>query len=188
MKHSILLSTVGFLAATTSVHAQDWNADMFAGVAFSGTHEFSNGITRDMNEGPIFGLALSKNNVIAKNLEFGVEFSHQKAEFAGFPNTHGKATSLLATAKYNFVNTGAFEVFAGLGLGATYISIDTALGDAGLAGQVSLGARYAVTSDIKLFAEVRYFTTFGDIEVLTGPTVTTDFDNTTIVAGMRRSF
>lgn len=186
MKNSILISTIGFLAATTSAHAGDWNVDMFAGAAFSGTHEFSSAITRDMDTGKVFGLALSKSNVIAKNLEFGVEFSHQVAEFTGFPNTDGTATSLLATAKYNFVNTGAFEAYAGLGLGATHIHIDTESGSLGAAAQVSLGARYAISASMKLFAEARYFATLGDIDA--NATTTTEFDNTSIVVGLRTSF
>lgn len=186
MKHSILISTISFLALTTSAHAQDWNMDVFAGVTFSGTLEAATGVTRDTDIGNIFGLALSKSNVITKNLEFGVEFSHQLAEFTGFLNTDITATSLLATAKYNFVNTGAFEAYAGLGLGAAHIHVDTVGGDIGAAGQVSLGARYAVSSNMKLFAEARYFTTLDDAELSPGATVS--FDNTSVIVGLRTSF
>jgi len=188
MKHSILLSTISFLALSTSAQAADWNVDIFAGKTFSGTHDFSNGFVRDTDNGNTFGLAFSKSNVFAKNLEFGVEFSHQVEEFTGFPNTQGIATSLLATAKYNFVNAGAFEAYAGLGLGVTHIKVETASGSLGAAGQVSLGARYAVSSNVKLFAEARYFSTFGDIDVSALPVVTTNYDNTSVIVGLRTSF
>jgi opacity protein-like surface antigen len=191
MKRNILITitAITVLATSGAAYAGDWNVDVFAGKTAFGSHDFKVfGVLnkRDSNNGEIFGLGLSKSNVFIKNLEIGAEFSHQTETFKIAPGISGTETSLLATAKYNFVNTGAFQAYAGLGFGVTHLHSNTVGGGTAAAGMADLGIRYAVSANVKLFTEARYFTTFGDVNV--APGISDNFDNASLVVGLRTSF
>jgi opacity protein-like surface antigen len=87
------------------------------------------------------------------------------------------------------VTLGAFEAYGGIGLGATHLRISSGFGGTGAAGMVNLGVRYAISSNIKLFTEARYFSTLGSVRIKsTPPQVDDRFDNASLVIGVRTSF
>jgi len=142
----------------TAANAGPWNVDIFAGTNLSDNLEWG-GTNYDTDSGQVFGVAVSKSDVFTPNLEIGAEISRAKSEYTCCNPNSISGTSLMATAKYNFVNNGNFQAYAGAGLGivkvkyvnsGSYSNSENVMG-----GQLTLGARYSVSPNLKAFIEGR---------------------------------
>ena len=185
------LGAVALMTGTAS--AQNLNLDVFAGQTLPAKLVFV-GVHASTNPGQSYGIGISRSDVFTPNLELGFELSQTRMEYAGFEPISISGLAAMATARYNFVNTGAFEAYAGLGLGAvnvTFTSVPPYTPYTNSAvlpgGQVMLGARYAVSDQMKMFAEARYLDTFQDAADIAFGTPAT-FNASSIVLGIRTSF
>lgn len=178
-------------SAASAVQAGPWNVDIFLGKSASNTLEWG-GADYDVDSGSVYGLAVSKSDVFTPNLEIGAELSRAKAEYSCCNPNSIEGTSLMATAKYNFVNSGNFEAYAGAGLGlvnvkytnaGSYANSETVFG-----GQLTLGARYKVSPNMKVYVEGRYVKANDAMVAFSGATADAEFNSKAVVLGLRTSF
>ncbi len=178
--------------STGIASAQDWNVDVFAGGMLPGNLLWDL-VSYQTDTGETFGIGVSRNDVFVPGLEVGFELSQTGAEYTCCnPNSISGLAGML-TAKFNFVTNGRFEAYGGLGLGAVNVTYfnDAPYSNSQMVagGQVSLGARYAISDTMKVFAEARYLDTFQDAYVAWNPpTSNAEFSATTISVGLRNSF
>lgn len=188
---ALFAMTASFCAG--DVAAQDWNVDVFAGATSENELEWFGG-DFDTDAGRVFGLGVSRSDVVAPGLELGLEYSTSESVYSTSDPNSISGTALMATARYTVVTTGGVEAYGGLGLGGVRVTFDNE--NAGYSksetvggGQVMIGARYAVTPRSKVFVEARKLDTFEDAAVAeqNGP-ATAEYDATHVLFGFRQSF
>jgi opacity protein-like surface antigen len=194
MKKAFATAVVLCIGSASMAQAQDYNFDVFVGGSASNDLMWD-GSDYETNSGTVLGLGLSRNNVFVPGLEIGLEFSTDEQEYTSFePNSIG-ADTLLITARYNFFESGGFEGYAGLGLGAakvTYVAPPLYEDSETVGvGQIMLGGRYNVAPASQVFVEYRYLKA-ADAQVaslgLLGATGDAEFSSSNIVLGYRYSF
>jgi opacity protein-like surface antigen len=131
-----------------------------------------------------------------------VEFAYRSSSaknFAPGVATGGEyaSTSIMVNGRYSFATGGALQLYVGAGLGyVTEIDFDLVGGpnageysDRGLfAGQIMLGADWALDDNWSLFGEVRYSATETPNLSGTGRTLRAAYSSTDILAGLTYSF
>ncbi len=192
MKKPILLA-MALSASGAVAHAQDWNVDVFGGIALTNTLLWDT-LSYDTNQGAVYGIGVSKSGVFTPNLEVGFELSHTQVEYNGFEPNSIAGLAAMVTAEYTVFSNNGFEAYGGVGLGAVNVTYTNSLSsyansEVVAGGQAVLGLRYAVSDRIKLFTEARYIGTFTDPVVAYSPANrTAEFNATNIVFGVRASF
>jgi len=188
----IFLTVCAILVAAGSANAQSWNLDGFVGKS-SSDELMWDGVDFATNAGRTFGVSISKSGVFTPNLELGFELSRATAEYTGFEPNSISGTSAMVTAKYNFIDQNDFQLYGGVGLGAvkvTYFSSTNSYSNSETVagGQITLGARYAISPAMKIFVEARYLQASDARVALSAATADAEFSSKSIVLGLRRSF
>jgi len=188
---ALFAMTASFCAG--EVAAQDWNFDVFAGVTTENELEWNAG-DYDTDAGRIFGLGVSRSDVVVPGLELGLEYSRSDSVYSTSDPNAISGDALMATARYDVVQTGGVEVYGGLGLGAVQVTFDNenvgySRSETVGGGQVMIGARYALTPRSKVFVEARKLDTFEDAQVaLQNSPATAEYNATNVLIGFRQSF
>lgn len=190
----LVFKSVAALLLTTGIaSAQDWSIEAFGGVSLKNNLTY-NLIPYDTDAGTTYGIGFSKSDVFTQNLEVGFELSNTTAEYTLYRPNSITGLAGMVTAEYNFVNSGAFAAYGGIGLGAilvTYHNDTSSYTNSAVVagGQVTLGARYAVSDRFGVFVEARYLSAFSDAIVgFNPPSRPVQFNATNIVFGVRTSF
>ena len=176
------------LVSANTAHAQDWTVELFLGGNHQGTLMWG-GVDYELQDGFTTGIAVHRQ-ALAPNLEFGLELTHAKNGWVGFPDEEQTGTSLMATGRYLFPLNETFQGYVGAGLGAVRVGYDNAgvtEYDSTSGGQVVLGARYNfASSGMQGFAELRHMDTFEDASLPSGNDV--EYRRTDLVIGIRHGF
>jgi len=154
MKISVvfLIATVIGMTSSASSYAAGWNADIFAGKQkLDNTHR-----------GRSQGVRISKQ--VTPRTSVGFEVGYNKNKHSHSNPNYITGTTAMLTSKYNFVNYGRFQAYGGVGLGFARVRNNNHR-DTVAAGQLSLGARVAVTRRSGLFLEARHLDTFNHPKV-----------------------
>jgi len=191
----LFINTAIALSLTASIaNAQEWNVDVFAGSILPNALVWNAPPANDTFAGQTYGIGISKSNVFIENLEIGFELSQGSVAYVSDPDNTISGLAVMVTAKYNFYTDDGFEAYGGVGLGGVEVTyyndfVPYTNRDFVAGGQIMLGARYAVTDRIKVFAEARYLDTFSDPMVaLNLAQASAEYNATNFVMGIRTSF
>ena len=173
------VSTIGDTDVTLSTGGTDTNVSFGSGTTFGGS----------------FGYRYPGTSLAAE-----VEFTYRSGDSDMGATAGGDfaSTALMVNAVYTLGQTGAITPYVGGGLGViTEIDFDVPGGGgeteynarSGLAGQIFVGASYAITTRTSVFGELRYFD--GGARTLatdSGATLDADYSTTYILFGARLQF
>ena len=203
MKQLTVLIAIVALASTANVayaagysaqgHSPSWNLDIFAGKQDSDTLKWDSGKS-DTDSGRSQGIGISKQ--LGSRTAVGFEVGYTKNKFSDFKPDYISGTSAMLTTKYDFARYGRFQAYAGFGLGLVRVKYKNHAGNYELkdtveAGQLTLGARMAVSKRAKIFIEARHVDAFSDPKVVhdgTGSLKGAEYNGDSLVLGLRYSF
>lgn len=188
MKKLLLATTCILTVSSTSVVAQNWEADIYAGARLSDDSSYGTA-SFPTDAGPSIGVAFYRKNLLP-NWAFGVDFSATEADYSGFA-TKIKSTALMAMARYDFPTSGPVGFYGSAGLGVIKVRYDGGSSfpaftgqSLELGGQVGIGAGYEI-GNLTLYSELRYQTAFNDA-IIRG--VAVEYNSTSLLVGARFGF
>jgi opacity protein-like surface antigen len=202
MRLSFAVPTVlFFLSQTMSATAQDagFYARAFAGASGLQGDSVSvggAGLPLSYDTGAIYGGAFGYDYG-DRPFRAELEFAYRTGDATGAVAGDYASTTFMLNGLYEFGGGGAFQPYVGLGLGyVTEIDFDVTAGPIGeysdrglLAGQVILGADYALSDRLSLFGEARYFATESpNLLSAGGATLSADYDTIDLLAGVALRF
>lgn len=164
-------------------------AQIYGGADLAGTLLFGDGEGEDLNLGPAFGGAIGWETPEG----FAVELDALHASRQWNPNTDFSlaSTSIMVDAKYSFRLSDAFDVYAGIGVGALNFTETTTSGTLsawGMGYQVQLGAGVKLTDNLSAFAEYRYQNSFSPIAMTASTDDSISAPSTLVLAGLKLGF
>jgi len=192
MKNSIAFFLITVIGMTSSTgYAAGWNVDIFAGKQESDKLEWAGGQLKT-DSGRSRGIGISKQ--ITPRTSVGFEVGYTRNEYSGFKPNYISGTTAMITTKYDFLRYGRVSAYGGLGLGYARVKYQNAINgyqnkDSVAAGQVTLGARMAVTRRSGLFLEARHIGTFRDPKIGgAGGNAGAEYKGNSVVLGWRYRF
>lgn len=195
MKSSIAFFVSTVIGLTSSAgYAAGWNVDVFTGKQRSDNLEWAGG-NYNTDSGKSLGVGISKR--VTPRTQVGFEVGYTKNEYSTFRPNYISGVSGMLTTTYDFVRYNRFEAYGGLGLGFVRVNyrnntFNHRHRDTVAAGQVTLGARVAVTPRARLFLEARHINAFDDPKVAhnggAGPLVGAEYNGNSVVLGWRYTF
>jgi opacity protein-like surface antigen len=198
---SAVPSVLLLLSQTLPAAAQDagFYAKAFAGAsALQGNSASVGGpaLPLGYDTGAIYGGAVGYDYG-SRPFRAELEFAYRTGDATGSLAGDFASTTFMLNGLYEFGGNGTFQPYVGAGLGyVTEIDFDVTAGPVGeysdrglLAGQVILGADYAVSDSLSLFGEARYFTTeTPNLVSAGGGTLSADYDSFDLLAGVALRF
>jgi opacity protein-like surface antigen len=162
-----LMTTTAPAVAVEAPALSGFYAQIYGGANLAGTLTFGDGEAADLNLGSAFGGAIGRET--PEGLALELDALHTGRQWNTVPNYSLASTSIMADAKYSLRLSDAFDVYAGIGVGAlnyteTLMSGST-LSGWGMGYQVQLGATLRFTDNLSAFAEYRYQNSFSPVAV-----------------------
>lgn len=208
MKKIIALIALGLIAVPTLAHAGNYYASIAGGLTH--LHDMEVGSVDDSIEfdagwtGIVAGGYRFNNNMRAE-LELGyrnndLDTIHFPAGTTTSMDGEVEAWTALVNAIYEHTNATAFSPYFGIGAGVAHLefgdtnnlSITTnpeSGNDTAFAMQGIAGVNYQINTNLSTFADYRYLTTFdAGIEFNSNSTIEVDYDNSTVLVGLRYNY
>ncbi|MBK8084750.1 MAG: outer membrane beta-barrel protein [Devosia sp.] len=188
---SMVLAAVA-MAAVVSTGAQAFDdfggmfVDLYGGAALPGVSSYD-GTDYDMHWGGAIGAAVGVQTPV-EGLALKLDLMASGADYVGYEyyDIGVENVSLMAVGEYAVPVTDGLELYGSLGLGGVLVYYyDTDYSGVGAGYQAALGGRAALSENVSLFGEVKYLSTFSDVD-------TNGYDirypTTNVLSGLRFSF
>ncbi len=162
---NILTSALALAALTMPAGAESFSVELFAGSTFA--TEFNlNGNLFDIASDDVVGIRGLYS--VTPNIAVGLEYRQTAAVFTTLFQRSMDVEALSAIARYTIPVNDRLGVYGTLGVSRVSVHyINTIFTDSGTfeGGTLALGASYAVTDTVGVFAEWSALTVFGDFEL-----------------------
>jgi len=147
--------------------------------------------------------AIAIGHAYGNGVRTEIELNHRENDLdslTGVTNARGEASSwgLMGNVLYDFANSSPLIPYVGGGIGVARVDVDGAApisnsqideSDTVFAYQAIAGISYKLNDDLHLFGDYRYFgTTESDLRLASGTNVDADYNNHTVMIGLRWSF